>query len=225
MKHMAKRILMMAGLVLAFVLSFSITSYAYTEEEIAQAKAWLSAHGYSPDYGGAAQAYQDYLDGKFDEELGIAATQEAETQEAETQETTEKVTEETVHPKKEKPGKTDPSEKGNFSGEKRQLQGDGEPGQPAEDNDAEKASSDLAAAKNAAGQPDKKVKSRMVSDSDGYYISTIASGIHDRKNEKAVIVVAIGVFLMFMAEGMIHVFRNHGKKEKSMSIVEKLDLD
>ena len=49
----------------------SFTSKAYTEEEKAQAKAWLSAHGYSPDMGGASQAYQDYLNGKFDEELGV----------------------------------------------------------------------------------------------------------------------------------------------------------
>ncbi len=41
----------------------------YTEEEKAQAKAWLSAHGYPPTREGANQAYQDYLDGKFDEEL------------------------------------------------------------------------------------------------------------------------------------------------------------
>ncbi|MGN0155477.1 MAG: hypothetical protein ACI4A3_13580 [Lachnospiraceae bacterium] len=58
------------------------TSYAYTEEEKAAAKAWLSAHGYSPDAGGASQAYQDYLDGKFDEELGITTTEEASTQTA-----------------------------------------------------------------------------------------------------------------------------------------------
>jgi|GEM_PF-1584645 len=60
-------------LALAVVLAFTVStsSYAYTEEEKAQAKAWLSAHGYSPDAGGAAAAYQDYLNGKFDEELGI----------------------------------------------------------------------------------------------------------------------------------------------------------
>ena len=53
------------------VLNFSFTSNAYSEEEKQQAKAWLSAHGYSPDMGGASQAYQDYLNGKFDEELGV----------------------------------------------------------------------------------------------------------------------------------------------------------
>ena len=53
------------------VLNISFTSNAYSEEEKQQAKAWLSAHGYSPDMGGASQAYQDYLNGKFDEELGV----------------------------------------------------------------------------------------------------------------------------------------------------------
>ncbi len=52
-------------------LIFGINAKAYTEEEKQQAKAWLSAHGYSPDAGGASAAYQDYLNGKFDEELGI----------------------------------------------------------------------------------------------------------------------------------------------------------
>ena len=40
-------------------------TYAYTKEEVEAAKAWLSGHGYSPDAAGAAQAYQDYLNGKF----------------------------------------------------------------------------------------------------------------------------------------------------------------
>lgn len=39
---------------------------AYTEEQKQQAKAWLSAHGYSADAAGANQAYQDYLAGKYD---------------------------------------------------------------------------------------------------------------------------------------------------------------
>ena len=57
-------------LLLVIVLNVSFISNAYTEEEKQQAKAWLSAHGYSPDMSGANQAYQDYLNGKFDEELG-----------------------------------------------------------------------------------------------------------------------------------------------------------
>lgn len=41
-------------------------SGGYTEEQKNAAKAWLSAHGYAPTRAGAAQAYQDYLNGKFD---------------------------------------------------------------------------------------------------------------------------------------------------------------
>ena len=60
-----------AAIVLMGLAGFGNVAHAYTDEEKAQAKAWLSAHGYSPDAGGAAAAYQDYLNGKFDEELGI----------------------------------------------------------------------------------------------------------------------------------------------------------
>ena len=66
-----KHILLMFVMVTIGCLIFGINAKAYTEEEKAQAKAWLSAHGYSPDAGGASAAYQDYLNGKFDEELGI----------------------------------------------------------------------------------------------------------------------------------------------------------
>jgi len=43
----------------------AVPAYAYTQEEIDAAKAWLSAHGYSPDMGGAQAAYNDYMNGKF----------------------------------------------------------------------------------------------------------------------------------------------------------------
>ena len=78
-KCIAILILMILGIVLPYR-----QAEAYTDEEKAQAKAWLSAHGYSPDAGGASAAYQDYLNGKFDEELGITreASTEAETQSA-----------------------------------------------------------------------------------------------------------------------------------------------
>ena len=38
----------------------------YTEEEKNAVKAWLSAHGYPPTRAGAEQAYQDFLNGKLD---------------------------------------------------------------------------------------------------------------------------------------------------------------
>lgn len=44
----------------------SLSVCAYTQEEKQMVKDWLAAHGYSPDWGGAEQAYQDYLDGKID---------------------------------------------------------------------------------------------------------------------------------------------------------------
>ena len=71
MRKKGKKRLLLFGMIMAMTLTVPTVSHAYTEEEIAQAKAWLSAHGYSPDYGGASQAYQDYLNGKFDEELGV----------------------------------------------------------------------------------------------------------------------------------------------------------
>lgn len=43
----------------------TLSAHAYTDEEIAQAKEWLAANGYSPSRAGAEQAYQDYLNGKF----------------------------------------------------------------------------------------------------------------------------------------------------------------
>ena len=45
----------------------------YTEEEKAAIKAWLSAHGYPPTRAGAAQAYQDFLDGKLDDDPDVRA--------------------------------------------------------------------------------------------------------------------------------------------------------
>lgn len=39
---------------------------AYTQEEKQMVKDWLSANGYPPTWDGVYQAYQDYLDGKFD---------------------------------------------------------------------------------------------------------------------------------------------------------------
>lgn len=71
MKRQILRVLSIVLVIICLVFSVCDTAFAYTEEEKAQAKAWLSAHGYSPDMGGASQAYEDYLNGKFDEELGV----------------------------------------------------------------------------------------------------------------------------------------------------------
>ncbi|MBO4864740.1 MAG: hypothetical protein J5517_10260 [Eubacterium sp.] len=45
----------------------------FTPEEKAAIKAWLSAHGYPPTRAGAAQAYQDFLDGKLDDDPDVRA--------------------------------------------------------------------------------------------------------------------------------------------------------
>lgn len=102
MKEMKKWFVM---ILLAAVLALTsgieaapVTHAEYTQEEKEQAKAWLSAHGYAPTREGAAQAYQDYLNGKFDEELKdnpalqqmAPATTEVPTTEEATEETTEK---------------------------------------------------------------------------------------------------------------------------------------
>ena len=60
-----------ASLVLCGALLFrcQMVACAYTEEEKEAAKQWLSQNGYSPDMGGANQAYQDYLNGKFDNQM------------------------------------------------------------------------------------------------------------------------------------------------------------
>ncbi|MDD4371689.1 MAG: hypothetical protein PHD56_11565 [Anaerostipes sp.] len=50
-------------------------SYAYTQQQINQAKAWLSAHGYSPTRAGAEQAYADYKKGKWNDQ-GEAVTKD-----------------------------------------------------------------------------------------------------------------------------------------------------
>lgn len=98
--RLIKPTMFIVGLILVVVgsLGMSHEAKAYTDEEKAQAKAWLSAHGYSPDAGGAAAAYQDYLNGKFDEELGITreASTEARTQTAydDSEDKEEKTTEE-----------------------------------------------------------------------------------------------------------------------------------
>lgn len=107
-------------LMVIILLSFSAgsVSHAYTEEEIQQAKAWLSAHGYSPDAGGASQAYQDYLDGKFDEELGISTTEQVTTgvTEENPQESSEKTTETHQKEEKEKTGRNEETAPGSIGG-------------------------------------------------------------------------------------------------------------
>ena len=43
-----------------------VEAYTYAEKQMA--KDWLSAHGYPPTWAGAEAAYQDYLNGKWQDE-------------------------------------------------------------------------------------------------------------------------------------------------------------
>ncbi len=81
-----------------------VPAYAYTREEIDAAKAWLSANGYSPDAGGAAAAYADYMNGKFGAIPGLPEPNNASQQPADNpqQETPEEETSE-EESEKEKP--------------------------------------------------------------------------------------------------------------------------
>lgn len=70
-------------------------SDGYTDEQKAAAKAWLSSHGYAPTRAGANQAYQDYLNGKFDNdpEVQKALGKTVTTEEKKEVTTTETITE------------------------------------------------------------------------------------------------------------------------------------
>lgn len=88
---------------IAFAVSMDVQQvFAYTQEEKQMAKDWLSAHGYSPDWGGAGQAYQDYLDGKLDLSAYGLPSPGSQTEQAETEAATERQTE---APDKEQKGK------------------------------------------------------------------------------------------------------------------------
>lgn len=83
------------GTILFFTDRNVMTTYAYTEEEKAAAKAWLSQNGYPPTMDGAQQAYQDYLDGKFGPVGGSETPEDSEPQ---TPDETNKETGETTPP-------------------------------------------------------------------------------------------------------------------------------
>ena len=85
--------------------SISVCAEEYSEEEKAAAKAWLSSHGYSPTREGAAQAYQDYLNGKFDDDPQVQAAKQA----------SEQSTTETSKSKKKKSKKKTETSKNNSS--------------------------------------------------------------------------------------------------------------
>ncbi|MDE5778273.1 MAG: hypothetical protein K2I10_07225 [Lachnospiraceae bacterium] len=214
MKNIGRKIILVTAILVALVFSVSVTSYAYTEEEKAQAKAWLSAHGYSPDYGGAAQAYQDYLDGKFNEELGITTEgnqsddNEAASTEAATEVTTEKQTE---HPKKEKPGKQEETKviEGNQgkSDSKENSEKEEQPDR-VQDDEVISTGGDVVLADNV-----RSGDSQVITDSNGEHAVAIARGRYDSKNQKTAMVIAIVIVFILAIAGTVSFFMNKKKKD------------
>lgn len=67
MRHIKKFYVIAALIISTLAFQASVLpAQAYTEEEKQMVKNWLSSHGYPPTMDGAYQAYQDYLDGKYD---------------------------------------------------------------------------------------------------------------------------------------------------------------
>ncbi len=64
-------------------------SSGYSEEQKAAAKAWLSAHGYAPTRAGAAQAYQDYLNGNLDNDPDVRRYKGLDTEDSSADETSD----------------------------------------------------------------------------------------------------------------------------------------
>ncbi len=147
--------------------SSMITAYAYTEEEKEAAKAWLSANGYSPDAGGAAAAYADYMNGKFGAIPGLpepnVKPQESQPPAEEPGGETPPPDSEVEKPQEEEPDKEKPEndkpETGNEGGESTtQPPADGTPEADADDTsskeDTQKAAEELEQLVQDANLPD-----------------------------------------------------------------------
>ncbi len=80
MRHIKKFYIIAALLISTLTFQASVLpAQAYTEEEKQMVKNWLSSHGYSPTMDGAYQAYQDYLDGKYDSSGNVIDPSEPQT--------------------------------------------------------------------------------------------------------------------------------------------------
>ena len=96
-KGLIKIILLVIICSLCFNAGFTVRAEGddsgYSEEEKEAAKAWLSAHGYPPTRAGAEMAYQDYLNGKFDDDPEVKKYREETEGDDDESETTESDTE------------------------------------------------------------------------------------------------------------------------------------
>lgn len=172
-------------------------SHAYTEEEIQQAKAWLSAHGYSPDAGGAGQAYQDYLDGKFDEELGINTTEQV----------TTGVTEETSRETSEKTTETHQKEEEEKTGGNGETSPDSIGG--SDNRDTEKPDMDVTEEQDVsktgdlAGEESKEPNSESDASQEKKQEITLYQKQNQDTYKEAGVVVTLSVLLMVVLKGVI----------------------
>lgn len=183
------------------LLSFGIsnTAHAYTEEEKQQAKAWLSAHGYSPDAGGASQAYQDYLNGKFDEELGINTTEQTTTGTTEdaSGEASEKATETDDKSEEEKTG-----EKENISSGSAKHSDTNGTEVPDEEGTQEEGASGKEASSEEASEKGESLETDTVSKEKNQEITLYQEKNQDAYKE-AGIVIALSALLMVVLKGIV----------------------
>ncbi len=112
MRHIKKFYIIAALLISTLTFQASVLpAQAYTEEEKQMVKNWLSSHGYSPTMDGAYQAYQDYLDGKYDSSGNVIDPSEPQTGEPQTYSFDENTGDDT--------GKGSGDQSGNGDGQKR----------------------------------------------------------------------------------------------------------
>lgn len=220
--------------VLVVMASFTVArpAKAYTEEEKAQAKAWLSAHGYSADYGGASQAYQDYLNGKFDEELGLNSSAEGNsgengTEQGNTAEQKEEITTEEKNkapgPKKEKPGQNESGADGgkdSVAGENAKVEDN------AEDKKntvaQENAEGDSSAAAKEEGESVKKQQESenqqtiqtLENPKQELWVKLNGGIDHTKSYKKAVTVVFLGVIVMILMYTFMQTFQTKEFQEE-----------
>lgn len=197
------------------------TVHAYTQEQIQQAKAWLSAHGYSPDEAGANQAYQDYLNGKFDEELGITTTEQTTTGTTEarstgtrttehrtTEITTEKKTEQSGEEQRDESGQTennqDLPEQSMGTGQSADAEKDAKV--PVEDESGQESTVESEGQTISAGAGESKANEPQE--------VTLYKEENADSYREAGTVIALAVMLVLVVAGLWQLFLQSDKKER-----------
>lgn len=210
-------------LVVGLVIGSTQQSFAYTDEEKAQAKAWLSAHGYSPDAGGANQAYEDYLNGKFDDELGLNTQQydtgtyeintDAATAEQNMQPTTEKTTEVADDEENDDEDLDDKTKsKGSNNQDIDNAQGGAKEEVITEDTQQEINSRKETISESNNAMVENETAVVMGSAKNKNEISEMEQANRDEKNRAAVRVICGSTVIMIIAQGYVTVFRRRKRR-------------